>query len=330
MPRNPLSPLLKDHGESVEVAGATTWLELAEALRPDRRPVVMTDPHASIASTIASGGVGDTSLHYGLAAASVIELELIAADVSRTVTRDDELFEYVVCGRGLLGAIGRVRLETLRRPPMLVGHRVAWSSLDDAIRACVVIRQKKLYEIVRLTLVWSDPLSVTGTVANFVDRPRTNDRGLALLGAHTSTPIELVDWFDTWSTEHSNDVAIDLALPLTGVGLVGWRSIEALVRSSGIVAFLTASPMLPLVPEERLPLAPLSPTDASLVVSLRLSPDAVARFQPVLDEIMRIVVDHQGRLAAGSLDAPDLEMQFGYTRVSRWREHQRLVGPVAR
>ncbi|MFN0248984.1 MAG: hypothetical protein ACKV2T_19015 [Kofleriaceae bacterium] len=336
-----LSPaLLADHGTSVDVRGDASWHDLARALRPDRRPVVMTTPYASIASTIASGGVGDTSLHYGLAAASVIELELVAADGPRVLVRDDELFDYVVCGRGLLGAIGRVRLEILRRPPTIVGYRVAWSSLDHAIRACVAIRQKKLYEIVRLALAWTDPLTVTGVVANFVDRPRTNDRGLALLGTHTSTPLEPADWFAQLApadADTSSTVTIDLALPLTGVGLVGWRAIEALVRSSGLVAFLAETPLLPLVPEPRLPLAPLPPTDAALFVSLCphfASPDEAARFQPVLGEIMRTVVEHRGRLAAGSLDllphAPDLDTQFGYTRVSRWREHQRLLGTAAR
>jgi len=334
-----------DHGDTVDVLGGTTWLEVAEHLHPRRRPPVLTDNlRTTVAGTLAVGGIGDTSIHDGLQIASVIELDWVAPDgTSRTLTQADEELGFVLAGRGQLGAIARVRLPTIARPPLLAGHIAAWTSVDAYLEAAAVIRRERSYEVVRATLFWraDGSTAVRAILANFVDEePPADDPGLAPLRCTTSAVIpasdrlasQRVDPVASWDYVCP---ALELALPLDDRGVAAWREIERRIVASGLRDVLPDGVALAVVAaaDARLPLAPLPVAQNGMFVALRpqvATPSDAVRWLPVLHELADIALACGGRIYLMSieLDRPDfLDRQFGGA-LGRFRELKRWHDPA--
>ena len=325
---------------SIDVLGGTTWLDVVLHLRPDRRPFVLTDNlHTTIAGTLAVGGFGDTTVHHGLQVASVLELDWIAPDgTQRTLAPSDELFGFVLCGRGVLGAIARARLETIVRPPELAGHIVAWRDVASYLRAMRVNRDQRLYELVRATLDWKTG-GVHAIVASFSRTTLHDDPKLAALAAERSVLLPASDRLETARRDHIAKwdyvcPAVELALPIDERGRAGWRLITQRVLASGLAKYLPDGSGIVVVPTDpRLPLAPVPAVDASLLLALRPqlpSREAALALMPELQAIANAALDHGGRIYAMSIEPERVdrfEVQFGTAVAARWRALKATYDP---
>jgi FAD/FMN-containing dehydrogenase len=325
---------------SIDVLGSTTWLDVVEHVHPDRRPPILTDNlHTTIAGTLAVGGFGDTSVHYGLQVTSVLGLDWIAPDgTQHTLTPDDELFGFVLCGRGVLGAIARVRLRLIARPAKLAGHLVAWADLGSYLRAMQTNRARRLYEFVRATLDWKTG-RVNAIVANFAHATPQSDPDLAALGVEQSKVLPASDRLPTARRDHIAKwayvcPAIELSVPLDEHGLAGWSEIARRVAQSALTQHLPDGSGVVVVPgNSGFPLAPVPAVDASLLVALRpqlASREAALALLPELQAIASTALDHGGRIYAMSIEperADRFDVQFGPAVAARWRALKATYDP---
>ena len=131
-----LSQIVQDYPEQDEiwVDGGIWWLDVAEYLHHHRRrPVVLTDNYrTTVAGTLSVGGFGDTTHLYGLQIETVTELTVVMPDGGVICLRpNDDLFQYILAGRGQLGIIGGAKLKTLNRPSMLNARIARWNSIPN-------------------------------------------------------------------------------------------------------------------------------------------------------------------------------------------------------
>ena len=336
-----LSGVVADAGTTVDALGGTRWIEIAEHLHPRRRPPVMTDNlRTTVAGTLAVGGFGDTTMRYGLQAASVAALDWVAPDGTiTTLGPDDERFGYVLCGRGVLGAIARARLEVIARPPLLAGHLVAWRSLEEFLLGARVIHRDQRYEFVRAMLLWNQGGAVRAILANFTDGDVPRGPGVDGLGAAEAIVLPPSDRLvharqDPIERWHYVCPALELALPLDERGRAAWGEIAPRVMRSGLAQHLPDGSAVVVVPgHPRLPLAPVPSGEAALLVALRpqlARPEDAAHWLPLLRELAAIAIAHGGRIYLISVEPDDprfVEAQFGTAVVQRWRQLKAEVDP---
>ena len=332
--------IVGESATSIDVLGGTTWLDVVLHLHPDRRPPVLTDNlHTTIAGTLSVGGFGDTTVHDGLQVSSVLELDWIAPDGTlSTLAPDDERFGYILCGRGVLGAIARARLQTIARPPELAGHVVVWRDVASYLRAMRVNRDGRLYEFVRATLDWKTG-GVQAIVANFAHATPAVDPKLAALAVERSVVLPASDRLDTARQDHIAKwdyvcPAVELALPIDERGRAGWQQITQRVLASGLAKHLPDGSGMVVVPgDPRFPLAPVPATGASLLLALRPqlpSREAALAVLPELHAIANVALDHGGRLYAMSVEperADRFDVQFGPAVAARWRALKATYDP---
>src|SRR5690606_29357501 len=139
-------------------------------------------PRLSVAGTLSTGGFGDTSHLAGLVIRSIDALTLVAPDgTQQELHRGDELFHYVLAGRGQLGAIADVTIRTVRKPLRLAVRHVRWGSLHDFVRDSAMVARHRLYEYVRARLFWARDEYVEAAVGNFVEALPASDHALSAI-----------------------------------------------------------------------------------------------------------------------------------------------------
>ncbi len=318
-----------DAAATIDVLGGTTWLEVAGALRPDRRPVSLTDNLVTtVGGTLAVGGIGDRAWLDGLQLASVREAEWIAPDGTRRVlTPADPELGFLLGGRGQLGAFGRVRLATLARPPLLAGHVAAWDSLAAYASAVATLGAARTYEVLRTTVFWrqTGALAVRAILASFVapgtPEPTLDEPRLHALRPLTAAVIGASDRHAvaaeprTWSYTCP---ALELAVPFDADGLATIEAVLGAVEAAGLRPYLPDG--LALAVTRIAPGLPLAPTPGSgdacfLAIRPQLpSLEAAQPFLPALRAIADDVLARGGRLYLMGLESERddfLERQFG-------------------
>ncbi|MGE5184503.1 MAG: FAD-binding oxidoreductase [Acidobacteriota bacterium] len=267
--------------ELVTVEGGASWLQLAEALHArGRRPRRGLIDHlrTSVAGTLAVGGFADGSHIGGLLAASVRAITFVTAsgDIER-LTPDDELFAYVPCGRGQLGAIADVTLETERRAPRLAARLLRWYGIAELVRDAMAIAAGRLYDYMRVRAVW-DPGGrqprFDATAGTFCDELPRRDPALAAIAPSLASNLELVDLLgelrrDSLEAWDWSTAALEIVWPVPDVVEL-WPEINARIVASGVLAHVRRGVGMLVVPSlPRLPLAPLPASPAGLVLALR-------------------------------------------------------------
>ncbi len=301
------------------VEGGATWLALMHALAPHGlRPVVLTDNlRMTVAGTLSVGGIGDTSLHHGLQAHSVLDITLITptGDVLQLDAQDDRA-RYVLCGRGQLGVIAAARLRLLARPTTIAGRTLRWDSLSAFLHDADRIRDHRLYEFFRSTLHWprgSQPFFIEAVVGNFCsdascpvppdaaeDGLLATERSPAFFGdrlAHAAA-----DPIATWNYRCPN---VELVFPLPS-GLPALQSIcQQVAESPWVFAFPEGSALMVLPEKPGLPLSPASVDGPSVALALRprlYSQTDVDRCLPFLRPLAAQALRAGARLYLASID----------------------------
>lgn len=141
-----LDRILRTCDDDVTVEAGVTWRTLLSALPRGRLPpVVPGHVDATVGGSLSTGGIGKGSAGRGLAIDHVRELVVVTRDGRRLTCsrdRDARLFEAVLGGHGLFGAIVEATLWlqsrrawlTLERTPM-AGGAIAGALAVDAYHA---------------------------------------------------------------------------------------------------------------------------------------------------------------------------------------------------
>lgn len=322
--------------ETITVEGGMWWLALVEHLHAQgRRPRSITaNLRSCVAGTLAVGGFGDSSHLWGLQISHVQRMTLVTPDGTvRALRRDDELFRYSLAGRGQLGVIADVTLETMRRPWTMMGRIMRWASLADYLRDHDVIVERELYDFLRARLRLVDGrfevLAHLGRTSAF---PALADPGAAALRPADATPPEVIDLHGLLAVERAEDPrlacpAVEFVLPLPLPA--GWHELAQQIIAAGIPPLQPDGHSVMIVArDERLPLAPL-PAAKSMMVALRPKlPIADAQaLLPALRTIGQRALDLGARMYLMSIDVGgSLEQQFG-EHLARLRELKAEVDP---
>ncbi len=335
-----LTGILDDRpdAELITIAGGTWWLSVIEHLQAQgRRPLVLTgNPRLSVAGTLSMGGFGDTTHLAGLVIRSVEALTLIAPDGTRhSLRRGDELFHYVLAGRGQLGVIADATLRTAKLPHTIAIRYVRWGSLREFVRDSEVIAKHQLYSFVRARLSWVRGESVEGAVGNFGE---TVDRNANLIRPTQTSELELRDLLvdlrrgpegDEWQLPTP---AMEIALPLPD-GLELWPRVRDRIVAAGLVDFMARGTSVMVAPAEpEFPLAPVTARPTSLLVALRpeVPAERAREVLPALRAIGEMALAAGGRIHLMSIDLETprfLERQFGAAIATRFRELKQRLDP---
>ncbi len=322
-----LSRIVDDAPEQDEITveGGATWLSVFEHLAPQRRrPLVLTDNLATtVGGTLAVGGFGDTSHLYGLQAEHVTAIELVTPTGELvTLTPRDELFRFVMCGRGQLGVIATATLRTCRRPPVLVARRLRWRSLEDFVSDAVAIAEYRLFEYLRARVRWEEEtMFVDGLAGHFAESPPAEDRTLRFLRPVVATGYDRDDLLTFYRLDRSASwtyacPALELVYPLPE-GLDVFGAAQPRLRAAGIPQHIPIGASLVVTPRAHsLPLAPSPDSNRGLMVALRpqmTREDARARV-PILREIATESVRRGAKLYLMGIEPPPhlfLREQYG-------------------
>ncbi|MGW0004450.1 FAD-binding oxidoreductase [Nocardia grenadensis] len=124
--------------DAVEVPAGTSWRLVERYLNARGRTVPVLTDHlpVSVGGTLSVGGLGATSLRYGMQVDQVERIQLTdGAGVSRWCSRTEhsELFRFALGGLGTLGLIERAVLRTVPLPRTSRLHRRSYPRLDDLV-----------------------------------------------------------------------------------------------------------------------------------------------------------------------------------------------------
>ncbi len=316
--------------QRVRVEGGLWWLELCGHLRKTgRRPLVLTDNwRSTVGGTLAVGGFGDASHREGLQIAGVRELMVMTLDGTRhRVKAGDPLFDWSLAGRGQLGIITEVALETVTKSTDLEARVLGWRDLTTFVADMKrVVGQR--FDWLRARLQWREGAPVAAAAGHMlpVDGMALDDfKGLL---ASMSAP-ERLDLFEK-SAEPPDErwqlasPSVEVVLPVNESGMAALLEIHRRVSSSQLARYLTqGSSLMALSGREvqRFPMAPLP--DCDLCVMLAIRPEVprgeVEPFLPLLEWVAEHTLDAGGKVYAMSIEP----------RRERWLETQLGAGRYA-
>ncbi|QUH05006.1 FAD-binding protein [Saccharopolyspora erythraea] len=125
-------------GDHVVVGAGARWSEVLRATLPEGlTPPVLTDYlELSVGGTLSVGGIGGATHHHGLQTDNVLELEIVTGDGElRTCsrTRDSDLFDAVLGGRGRHGTIIRATLRLIPAKTRTRRYKLYYRELDTLL-----------------------------------------------------------------------------------------------------------------------------------------------------------------------------------------------------
>lgn len=311
----------------VRVESGIWWLELCAHLKNEgRRPLVLTDNwRSTVGGTLAVGGFGDASHLEGLQTAGVRELMLLTLDGTRHRVRPgDPLFDWSLAGRGQLGLITEVVLETIEKSYDLEARVFAWRNFATFARDMATVVAEGRFDWLRARLSWDKDGSVHAAGGHLLpvlgNRAENDLSGLAAsYGA-----LERLDLFATSAEppEAAWDLAspsVEVVMPVTEQGLAGLAKIHAHVLGSPLTRYLPRGSSLMALRGKNAatpPMAPLPSSDLALMLAIRpeVPHGEVAPLIPHAVAIADLATQHGGAIYAMGVEpsAPDwLARQLG-------------------
>ena len=324
-----LDRILEITADSIRVEGGAQWLTVVERLLLEkRRPLVVTDnPRVTVGGSLAVGGFGYATHLHGPIVATVDALTLVTPDAAtHKLTPRDELFHLALAGAGQLGAIVDATVRTTPPTERSLEHLhsrvLRWRTLAGFIEGAIAIASARRHEFLRARLYWGQPFAVEAIVGDF-GAPSAGDDVSRAEGA---SPIETFDLAAEWRRDptplwnyYAPVMEVILPIPEAGARDAAWRSLDEVVRMTGLARDIAHGASVALVPRQLgLPLAPIpKATPWSLVVALRprvLAWSRLASVRRALREVGTRAIANGGRvyLIGEELGLPGfLDAQFG-------------------
>lgn len=311
----------------VRVETGCWWLELCAHLKKEgRRPLVLTDNwRSTVGGTLAVGGFGDASHLEGLQTAGVRELTLLTLDgIRHRVRPGDPLFEWSLAGRGQLGLITEVVLDTLEKSYELEARVFAWRNFATFALDMATVVGERRFDWLRARLSWDKDGSVMAAGGHLLpvagERAKTDLLGLS---ASYGAP-ERLDLFATSAEppEPAWDLAspsVEVVMPVTELGLAGLAQIHARVMASPLTRYLPRGSSLMALRGKNAhtpPMAPLPESELALMLAIRpeVPLGEVAPLLPHTVAIAELALAHGGAIYAMGVEpsTPDwLARQVG-------------------
>ena len=315
----------------IRIESGLWWLELCGHLRAQgRRPLVLTDNwRSTIGGTLAVGGFGDASHREGLQIAGVRELMVMTVDGTRhRVHPGDDLFDWSLAGRGQLGIITEVVLETSERGYDLQARVLGWPSLERFVEDARKIVAEGRFEWLRARLSWS-PGAPIGAAAGHFGAGAMREQDFVGLVANQGQS-DTLDLYE--KSAESPDArwslacpGVEVILPVDAAGIAAVHEITRRISGSELAQYLPrGSSIMALSGRDalRFPMAPLPTHDLVMMLAIRPEvPSAeVPRFLPLLRGIADLALDAGGKIYLMGLEPTRpgwLETQLGHDRYQR-------------
>lgn len=263
----------------IRVESGIWWLELCAHLKDSgRRPLVLTDNwRSTVGGTLAVGGFGDASHREGLQTAGVRELMVLTLDgIRHRVRPGDPLFDWSLAGRGQLGLITEVVLETIEKSYDLDARVFVWRNFAAfAVDMATVVAERR-FDWLRARLSWDEAGSVHAAAGHLGPVGDAVERDLVGLSASYGAR-ETLDLFAS-SAEPPDEAwklaspSVEVVLPVNERGLAGLSAIHTRVRSSPLKRYLPrGSSLMTLRGRDALtpPMAPLPASELVMMLAIR-------------------------------------------------------------
>jgi FAD/FMN-containing dehydrogenase len=310
--------------QSVVIAdGGTQWREVLRILRPlGLRPCTLIDEQdTTVGGTLSVGGFGDTAHINGTQVSMVRRLTVATLDGElHDVSRGDELFDYVLAGRGQLAVIAEAEIAVVERPTDVHVGFFRFADVRAFVRAIPAIRERasqsdRRGEFSRARVWWPKEggAPVTAVIGGFglgvdCDWPGAEclERGIydpyeePPDRSPSTIPCPALEWLTPLDTA------------LEQLDLVHARLLE-----HGVAQWLPYGASINVIAgRDRLPLEPFADDSDHLLVALRprVAKEDVDRVHGVLQEIGAQLVEEGAKIYLMSIEVPAVgfaQRQFG-------------------
>ena len=321
-----LSGIIEDAPERGEVCARAgmTWMALCDHLQKQgRRPIVLTGHWlTTISGTLAVGGYGDTSHNHGPQIGMVTQMVVVTLDGARhSVSPGDPLFDYTMAGRGQLGVIAEVTLQTMKSDRQLAARVMRWSDDEAFIKDAIKVIDEEKFDLFLARYFWKNEGHYVAGAGHFQSELCDVSEFEGLSGELVDT--QFADIYQTVIDESVPDrgadrywPALEFVLPLPD-GLDVWRQfIRGIKQPLLHLALEEGTPVMVLRRDDRFPLAAYPDSDYCLLVAVR---PRILGFQipgamQDLSRLRKMVLDAGGKIYLMSIESPDAiqpEKQFG-------------------
>ena len=300
--------------ERIRVEAGLWWIELCGYLRQSRRrPIVLTDNwRSTVGGTLAVGGFGDTTHREGLQIAGVRELVVMTLDGTRHRVRPgDDLFDWSLAGRGQLGIMTEVVLDTMERGYDLTARVLSWPSLDRFLDDARTITDEGRFDWLRARVTWAANAPVNAAAGHIGD-VATEDLDdyvglVATQGARDELDLyaksaEAPD--ERWALASPG---VEIVLPVDAKGIAAAHEIALRIQRSTLSRALPRGSSIMVLSTKhrrRFPLAPLPDSDLAMMIAIRpeLPVADVPQFLPMLRGFADLALDAGGKVYLMSLE----------------------------
>ena len=153
---------IRVENDRVVVDAGATWREVLGATLPrGLTPPVLTDYlDLSVGGTLAVGGVGGTTSHFGVQCDNVLALEVVTGQgqkVTCSASRHDELFDAIRAGLGQVGVVTRATLRLVPAPSHARQFQMVYSGLPAMLADARLLARDGRFDVVRGAILATPP-----------------------------------------------------------------------------------------------------------------------------------------------------------------------------
>ena len=153
---------IRVENDRVVVEAGATWREVLGATLPrGLTPPVLTDYlDLSVGGTLAVGGVGGTTSHFGVQCDNVLALEVVTGQgqkVTCSASRHDELFDAIRAGLGQVGVVTRATLRLVPAPSHARQFQMVYSGLPAMLADARLLARDGRFDVVRGAILATPP-----------------------------------------------------------------------------------------------------------------------------------------------------------------------------
>jgi FAD/FMN-containing dehydrogenase len=243
--------------------------------------------------------------------------------IRHRVRPGDPLFDWSLAGRGQLGVITEVVLETIEKSYDLDARVFAWRDFTSFAHDMASVVAERRFDWLRARLSWDQAGSVQAAAGHLGPVGDAVERDLVGLAA-TYGARERLDLFAS-SAEPPDEAwqlaspSVEVVLPVTARGMAGLAAIHHRVRTSPLVRHLPRGSSLMALRGRDAATPPMAPLpEGDLVMMLAIRPEVpLGEVEPLLPHaaaIADLALAHGGAIYAMGVEptsADWLERQLG-------------------